>query len=488
MRIAVGGFAQESNSFSPVPGSWDHFGPQEVLVGDDLLARLSGTQLELGAAIDRAQSDGIDLAPLVYASASSSAGHVRADVFRTILANLTDRLAQTGPIDGVLLALHGAMVVEDCDDGTGEVLRAVRAVVGPHIPVVGTLDLHANVTARMVSNATALVGYHTAPHVDQAQTGLRGLRLLCDTIAGRANPVCALRRLPMLLPGETARTTDGPYAEVMRRAEASMMRDGILDASVFSVQPWLDVEDVGCSVLVVSDSDPELAGTVADQLGDEFWQRRRDFGVDLVPTADAIRRALISERHPFVLADSADAPSSGAPGDSTIVLRALLEANPSRDCYHNIVDGPVARAMAEAGVGQTVTVSVGARLAPALYEPVEVTGRVSLIADGDFVQKWLGGGEVLHRGLTGVLQIGRVHLVVMERAVRQWDPEMYRSVGLEPRDAQIVIVKSPAGFRAAYEPFAAEVAVLDAAGVCSPNLRALPFRRVRRPLYPLDDF
>jgi microcystin degradation protein MlrC len=487
-RIAVGGFAQESQSFSPVPGSWAHFGPHDVRRGSEMLELADGTRTELGGVLDAARERGIELVPLLMAKASSSAGVLLDGVFSAILGELVERLRQAGPVDGVLLVLHGAMVAERYDDATGEILRAVRAAIGPGVPLVGTLDLHANVTQQMVRQATALAGYHTAPHVDLYETGQRGMRLLLAAASGDASPAAALRRLPMLLPGETARTTEGPYAEVMDQARALMERAEVLDSSVFSVQPWLDVRDVGCSVLVIADGDAGLAGREADRLADAFWERRRQFDVPLTPTSEAIQRALASDRRPFVLADSADAPSSGAPGDSTVVLRALLEVEPGQDCYLNVVDPQAVDEIVRAGVGQTITVQVGARFTPAFYASLQVSGVVRLIADGAFVQKGPGfHGDVLHRGRTAVLQIGHVHLVVMERAIRQWDPEFYRSVGLEPRDAQIVVVKSPAGFRAAYEPFAAEVLIVDAAGVCSPNLRALPFKHVRRPLYPLDE-
>jgi microcystin degradation protein MlrC len=347
--------------------------------------------------------------------------------------------------------------------------------------------LHANVTELMVSSATALVGYHTAPHVDQVETSLRAMALLTDTIERKVQPVSAFRKLPMIVPGETARTTDGPYSEVVGAAIELTKSARILDASVFSVQPWLDIHDVGCSVLVVADGDRVLAEQEADVLADEFWGRRRRFDVALTPSRDAVLAALASEHHPFILVDSADAPSSGAPGDSTVVLQALLDAQPTRDCLLTIVDPQAVGSMVTAGVGQDVTLSVGATLAPALYAPVRLTGRVRLISDGELVEKGPGRGPILHRGRTVVLQIGHIYLEVMERAVRHWDPELYRSVGLEPRDAQIVVVKSPAAFRAAYEPIAAEIMLLDATGVCSPLLRSLPFGRVRRPLYPLDE-
>jgi microcystin degradation protein MlrC len=487
-RVAIGCFAQESQSFSPVAGSWLHFGPHELARGPELLERFDGTNTELGGVLEIAAQHGIEVVPLLSACAAASAGPMRADVFAAIRDELIERLRQAGPLDGVLLVLHGAMVAEGHQDATGEVLRHVRAVLGPALPLVATLDLHANVTRTMVDYATALVGYHTAPHVDQRETAFRGMAILQATIAGRIRPVCELRRLPMILPGETAVTTRGGYAEVMAQAEDLMCHPEVVDVSAFSVQPWLDVYDVGCSVLVVSDGQLELAAQTANRVAQAFWSRRRSFEVPLVSTQRAIERAQTSDEHPFILADSADAPSSGAPGDSTVVLKALLAARPDRDCLLNIVDPGAVDKMAATGVGREVTVEVGASSGTRLYTPAVVTGRVRLISDGDFVQKGPGfHGEVLHRGRTAVLQIGHVHLVVMERPTRQWDPELYRSVGLEPRDSQITVVKSPAAFRAAYEPLAAQVLIVDAPGVCSPNLRALPFKHVRRPLYPLDE-
>ena len=489
MRVAVGCFVQESHSFSPVPGSWAHFGQREVLRGQAVVETVAGTKSELAGVFDVAQRHEIQLAWLMAASASSSAGPMLRGVFEAIRDELLERLHKAGPVDGVLLVLHGAMIAEGCEDATGEILRAFRAEIGPDVPLVCTLDLHANVTQHMVDQVTALAGYHTAPHVDHHETGQRGMGLMFKTLSGRAQPFIALRRLPMILPGETARTTDGPLAEVMEQVKGLVEQPGILDSSVFSVQPWLDVYDVGCSVVVVADRDRQLAEKEADRLADEFWKRRHRFGVKLAPTAGAIHSALESDRRPFILADSADAPSSGAPGDSTVVLEALLNAQPTKDCYLNIVDPEAVEKMIQAGVGQELTLQVGARFASALYHPVELTGWVKLISDGDFVQKGPGlQGVTIHGGRTGVLRIGHIYVVVMERPVLQWDPELYRSVGLEPRDAQIVVVKSPAAFRAAYEPLAAEVLILDAPGVSTPNLRSLPFERVRRPLYPLDEF
>lgn len=486
MRIALGNIVQESNSFSPIPGSWAHFPPGHLLRGGEILAQRAGTRTEIGGAIEVARAAGATLLPLLSATTSASAGHMLREVFEALRDELVAGLRAAQPFEGVLLVLHGAMAAEGYEDATGEILRAAREAVGPAMPLVATLDLHANVTNLMVEQAGALVGYHTAPHIDLYETGQRGLRLLLRMIEGSARPVAALRRLPMIVPAENGRTTEGPYAEVMDRAIALMREPGVLDISACSVQPWLDVQDVGCSVLVNAES-AELANALADELADLFWAGRERFAVDLAPAEATIRQALASERGPWVLADSADAPSSGAPGDSTAVLELLIAAHPTRRCLHNIADPLAAAAMAEAGVGAELTLTLGASSGVPFYQPLTVTGRVAHLSGGDFMNKGLGfQGVVFRRGRTAVFEIGQIALVVMERPVIQWDPELYRSVGLEPRDAQIVIVKSPAAFRAAYEPLAAEVAVLDAPGVCSPNLAALPFVRARRPLFPFD--
>jgi microcystin degradation protein MlrC len=488
MRIGIGSLVQESNSFSPVPGSWAHFGAGQVLRGETLIAERTGTQTELGGAIDMAAEQGAELLPLLSATATASAGPLRQTVFEALLGELLDRLRAAPPVDGLFLALHGGLVTEGVEDATGEVLSACRAVLGSK-PIVATLDLHANVTERMVMTATALVGYHTFPHVDMPAAGRRAMTLLLNTLAGRVHPAVAVRRLPMLLPAENGRTTEGPFAAVMDQAIALIQTPGILDASAFSVQPWLDVADVGCSVLVVADGDAGLAAREADRLADEFWARRAAFAVDLAPTAGAIRQALASEHRPFVLSDSADAPSSGAPGDSSVVLGALVAAQPTQTCLVNLVDAAAVAAMIAAGVGHTVTLPLGGSLAPQFYPPVTVSGTVWLISDGDFINEGPGfHGVTFRRGRTAVLQCGAISIVVSEQPVIQWDTAFYRSLGLDPAEAQIVVVKSPAGFRAAYAPFAAAIMILDAPGVCSPDLRAMPYRRVRRPLYPLDDF
>lgn len=490
MRIAIGSFVQESQFFSPVKGSWEHFGPEQIARGQAMLDAAAGTRSEIGGAMEVAARRGVRLIPLLRAMSSSSSAPIAREVYESIrdemLARLRDAMAE--PIDGVLMVMHGAMSAEGYDDATGDVLQRARQIIGLDTPLVATLDLHANITRLMCEAADGLVGYLTFPHIDMHETGARGMRLLLDAAIGKTRPTTVAAKLPMIVPAENAQTTHGVVHDLLQAAQAHLKTAGVLDISIFPMQPWMDAPEAGCAVVVVAEkAQRERAKEIATQLADVWWQRKEEHRVELAPTERTIAEALASERKPWVLADSADAPSSGAPGDSPITVKALLDAQPTKDCYTNIVDPPAVAAMIAAGVGSEITVSLGACSGVTLYKPVTVSGRVRLISDGAFVHKGEGfRGMTMHRGRTVVLQAGHVHIVVMERACIQWDPELYRSVGLEPADAQIVIVKSPAGFRAAYAPFAAEIRVLDAPGVCSPNLASLPYTRIPRPMWPFD--
>jgi microcystin degradation protein MlrC len=496
MRIAVGSFIQESHSFSPIMGNMAHFLAGAYERGQDMLDSAVGTRTEVAGIMAAAVAGqaGVELVPLLRAMSASANGPIERETYEEIrdelLARLRYELAQ-GPLDGVILAMHGAMVAIGYDDATGDVLRRVREIIGPGVPLVSTLDLHANITRQMAESANALVGYLTFPHIDLYETGERGMRLLLDAVAKKPQPlpVTVMRKLPMILPAENAQTTRGVIHGLMQAAKVHLAQPGIRDISFFPMQPWLDLPDAGCTVVVVADSTHRAeAESIAQQLADAWWQRRDEHRVDLAPTDAVIAEALASADGPWVLADSADAPSSGAPGDSPITIAALLRAKPDKPCFANIVDPVAVAKMAEAGLGNKVTVTLGACSGAALYQPIEVTGTVWLISDGDFTHRGPGlTGMVMHRGQTAVLQVGRVFIIVMTRACLQWDRELYNSLGLDPAKAQIVIVKSPAGFRADYEPIAAEVRVLDAPGVCTPNLLALPFMRITRPMHPWDE-
>jgi microcystin degradation protein MlrC len=262
----------------------------------------------------------------------------------------------------------------------------------------------------------------------------------------------------------------------------------VLHAGVYPVQPWMDTEDVASSVVVITDDDMDGAETYATELAWAFWARRSGFVSQLVPPDQAVRRALARESGTVILCDSADSTTSGSTGDSTAVIAALLRATPFEEtALANIVDPQAVALAVEAGVGAELTLEVGAKLDPQTFQPVVVTGTIRLISDGKFRFRGPGMQGVLHHmGRTVVLIRHGIHLVIMERPISQWDPQLYRSLGEEPSDARIVQVKSPMAFRAAYEGIFDEVIIVAAPGAANPDLRSLPWRRLTRPIYPLD--
>jgi microcystin degradation protein MlrC len=479
---------QETNSFSPTQTTLETFAAYYLLRGDEILTGYGDAQVEVPAFLDVLRQAGATPVPLLAASAASG-GPVAPDTFATLLDELVDRLRRALPVDGVLLALHGAMAVADDPDAEGTILAAVRSLVGPDVPIAVSLDLHAHVTPRMVEAASVILGYHAYPHIDMYETGVRAATLLIEMVQGRRHPVMALAKRPMVLSAVAARTADGPLKEVAEAARALEAAGRILDAALFPVQPWLDVPDLGFAVLVVTDGDPAAAQHAAEHLAEMAWARRRRCEPDLVALDEAIRTALDAREGLTVVADAGDAPSSGAPADSPAVLSALLAAGADRAArltYLTLCDAAAAAQAAARGVGQEVTLRLGHAVSPGT--PVAVTGRVQTLSDGVYVLSGAGArGLEMHMGLTAVLALGQLRLAIRSLPGLEWDPALYVAVGLDPREAGLVFVKSPAHFRVSFGPIAQRVLVADTPGPACVNMRRVPFRRVTRPLYPLDE-
>jgi microcystin degradation protein MlrC len=334
------------------------------------------------------------------------------------------------------------------------------------------------------------VGYDTYPHIDLYETGVKAARLLLATVRGEVHPITLLAKSPMVVPAEGMGTSDQPMAGLMAEAKRLEQRPGILSVSLFPVQPWLDVAQTGFSVVAVADGARRAAEIepAVRQLAWQAWELRRRFEAHLLPVDDAIRAAVALDGGPVILSESADSTGSGSPGDSVAVLERLLALGVRDRCLTTVVDpAAVARAI-EAGVGNEVTVPVGGGLDGRYSRPVTITGRVHVLSDGRFTysdQK--SRGTEGRMGRAAVIEVGRIAVLVTERAAFTVDPAFYRSVGLEPRDAKIVTVKSPLQFRDGYGPFAKAMWVVDTPGPSTANLGRLDWQHVSRPLFPFDD-
>jgi microcystin degradation protein MlrC len=482
-RIAIASLQQESNTFAPVPATVQTFADDYWLEGQAVL-QLRGTATELGGFLDVFEAAGVDVVPIMAAHAVSG-GPVRAHDFALLRDRIVGGLQAAGPLDAVALALHGATVVEDDDDGSGALLAAVRETVGD-LPVAVTVDSHANLTARMVDCADILLSYRTYPHVDLDETGRRAARLLLELLAGRLRPTLALAKLAMLLPAESHPVGQEPMRTLWTEVDRLRQEGTIVDGGLCPVQPWLDLPDVGFGVLVVTDNNPIAARDAAVRLAHAVWARRHDFQTTLMEPHDAIQAALAIDGGPVVLSESADATGAGSPGDSTVVLRALQETRVSAPTFLTIVDPDAVAACVAAGAGGHVSIQVGGKRGR-FSSPVLLEGIVLRTGPTQFTFTTGYTGTVARMGRTAVVQAGALHVVLTERPVFTADPALYRAVGLEPTTAKIVVVKSPAQFRAAYEPLARAIINLDSAGHSPPNLRRLPYTRRPRPCFPFED-
>jgi microcystin degradation protein MlrC len=487
VRFFVGMFSHETNTFSTIPTDRRQFEARDLRYGGEILEAYRGTGTCLGGMIEAAAEQGVGLAPSV-AAAASPAGPVVEDFYREIKARLVADLAAAGPLDGVLLDLHGAMVPAGLEDGEGDLLAAVREVVGPRLPVAVTLDFHANVSEAMARHATLLHGYKTYPHVDMAERGREAASRLVEVAAGRLRPTVALRRPPLLPPIAGQLTARGPMRRLYDLAAEMEREPGVVSISIFAGFPLADIHDAGLTVYVVTDGDPARAGRLADRLAETAWAHRREFIHQAPPVREAVARALGAEGRPVILADIADNTGGGAAGDGTEILRELLRVGARDTTVACLWDPAAAAACARAGAGATVTVDVGGKVDDRHGAPLRVNGRVRTLSDGRFVHKGpMFRGLAGRLGPTAVLDVNDVKIILISNRWQTLDPEMIRFVGIDPTAERILVVKSTIHYRAAFEPMAQTIIEVDAPGLSSSNLARFTFKNVRRPIYPLDE-
>jgi microcystin degradation protein MlrC len=487
VRVFIAMLSHETNTFSTIATDRRQFETRELRYGGEVLEVYRGTATCLGGMMEGAAARRLTLLPSL-AAAASPAGRVSTEFYESAKARICGDLRAAGALDGVLLDLHGAMVPEGVEDGEGDLLTAVRAVVGTEIPIGVTLDFHANVTAEMVRQATLLHGYKTYPHVDMAERGREAALRVADVLAGKIRPTIAFRQPRLLPPIASQLTARGPMRRLYDLADEMERDPRVVSVSVFAGFPLADIHDAGLSIYVATNGDAALAAKLADQLESVAWEHRREFVHRATPVREAVEQALALDVRPVVLADIADNTGGGAAGDGTEILRELLRVQAPSATVACLWDPEAAAACTRAGLGATLTLDVGGKIDDRHGRPVTITGRVSALSRGDFVHT----GPML-RGLPGrlgptaVLQSGGVKVILISHRWQTLDPEMIRLVGIDPTQERIVVVKSTIHYRAAFEPLAARIIEVDAPGLSSSNLDRYAFAHVRRPIFPLDD-
>lgn len=491
MRIAIGGLIHESSTCVDTQTTRRNFEQDRgIYRGQELLECYRGTNVCTGGFLEGAEQLGFEPVPLLRAAAFPGGVICRQD-YEELKAEFLELLrvaeAADGPVDGALLDLHGAMVVDGIPDGDGDFVAAVREYLGPDRPIMITQDLHGNHTPLRVQSCNALIGFDTFPHVDMAERGREAAELIVRTIRGEIAPAMVLKQLPMFWTTTCQVTARPPMIEVMQRVHELEQRDGILSVTIATGFPWADVPDVGASIIVVADGDRGKAQAAADELAGWIWQQRQRWYSPPVTVRDALAQGKEVGKYPLILADHADNTGGGSPGDSTEVLQAFLDMKLEKALLLYLVDPAVAEQAHAAGVGKKISVSLGGKSHPAQGEPVQAEAEVKSLSQGRFSYDGpMYAGLQGNMGRSAWLQIDGVSVVVVSAREQPFCMAFARSLGIDVPAMKYIALKSAAHFRAAFEPIAGNIINVDAQAIHTHDFRRLKYTRRTRPVFPVE--
>ena len=487
-RVLTAEFSHETNTFSRVATGKQAFKDRFVRLGEEAIAARRETNTELAGFLDAGRAHGWQIEHVLSAAAGPS-GTVKRAAFEWLCDPIVAAV-ERGRFDGILLALHGAMVLDFCEDGDGEILRRVRASCGSETPIAITLDPHANVSQQMCLLADIMVSFRTYPHIDMRETGRRAGEILHRTMAGEITPHTIRVSRPMLEETNGGRTDAGPMIARLAAAREYEEQADVFAVSINAGFASTDVADVGPTVLVTGQGnlDPHIA--FAETIADDIWDRRHEVLNEYVTVeAAAAVAAGFDPRHgPLVIADYADNPGAGAYGDSTALLGALLAEGVRNTCFGPMVDGEAAQALHDATVGEHIRIVLGGKTDAAFGGgPLTLEGELVSISDGNYV----GDGPILgglsrSYGPSAVLRVDGIDILVVTIAKQMLDLQQFKSFGIEPESKSVIALKSMQHFRAAFEPIAGQVIVCDSGALCTRHYERLPYRNVPRPIFPLD--
>ena len=484
-RIAIAGILTECNDFTSALITEADFERVELLRGDQMFERTDG--VVGGTLTELAKHAEFTPVPLLFTS-TIPGGALTDQCYKTFHDEIIERLKDAGVIDGVLLLLHGAAVSVSVADIEGELLESVRKVVGLEIPVMVTLDLHAHITEKMVALSTALFGWETYPHMDSFTTGARAAHLMVRTLNKEVNPVQVMARVPVLTSAINASTErPGPFFDLMKKAKKWEHEGKCLSSSVFLVHPYIDRPEMGSGALFVTDNDPMRAAEMAREIAQEYWNRRQEFEPEVWKPEAAIRDAIENHSGRSVLTEVADTCGGGSAGDCVAVLRALLDIDANIRAIYPVVSPNAAAIAIKAGVGSEVALQIGAEIDKKWGAPVSIKGTVLNVSDGHFTyQGGVWDGASGRMGATAVVRVGGIDIVIATFPTYEWRDEQYLSMGLNPADYKLIIVKNPMNYFMTYSPIADNFYVIDSPGPTPATCKALTYVQRERPFFPFD--
>ncbi|MFA6776089.1 MAG: M81 family metallopeptidase [Sphaerochaetaceae bacterium] len=478
-RVLVGGLHHESDTFNPIVTGKDDIW---VLRGETLLSHHG--EDALSGEIDTLVKAGYEVIPTLVARAVPN-GEWDEAYYLGLKNEILEDIKNAGHIDAFCLSLHGSMRVKGIGASEGDLLEAIRRL-RPEIPIIASLDMHATITSRMVQNADGFVGYKTAPHVDEFETGAHAARIVVDMLDHGVKPVMSAVHVPFIVAGEQSETSVEPMKSLMTRLREIEKHPGILAASILLGFPWADTEENGVTALIVADNDKHLADTTSMELANEFWKTRKVFGFynETRMPKDAINETvqlLDKGISPVVLSDSGDNPTAGSSQDVTSFLSLLLEDGrlchlEPQLCYQGFYDPKICALSKEAGIGSMVRSNLGAKFDQVKSSPIPINAKVKA-----FVKAWpqANGSDL------ALLDIDGIDVVVTNKHVGCYDPAMMRALGVKPEACKVIIVKL--GY---LEPEIRAIArhsmMVLTTGSSDELFSRLPYRKMKRPVYPLD--
>lgn len=485
LRIAVGEISHETNTFCP-PTTLEMFRERHWDRGDEILTRDRGTRTYLGGMIEAAERLRVTLVP-TFAAQAEPWGTITPDAYDAMVAELVGGIEAAMPLDAICLALHGAGVAKGILDLEGAVLEAVRDVVGNAMPIAATLDLHGNITPRMMSLATGLFGVHEYPHIDSYERGQEAIAFLLQVLRKEIRPAMAIEVLPLVIPPSP--TALEPARTINAICHGWEQQAGMIDCVFFHGFSHTDVPEAGVTVVAVADRDAATARRAVRAVAQEIWARREAFQVKFAPPDEAVAAALklAGAATPVVINEMSDNPGGGAPGDGTHLLRAMLDAGLAESTFGVVHDPEVVEAAHRVGVGATLRVCLGGKHDRLHGDPLDLTVYVKSLSDGRFrLSNPMSQGSPADLGRMARLACGGVDIVVASKRMQVLDPEPFVLQGIDVARCRIVGLKSSAHFRAGFGSIAKHIVTTDPPGITTSNLSNLSYRWLRRPIYPLN--
>ncbi len=485
-RVLIAEFEHETNCFCLDTTGRRQFEERHLTSAKNVIPFFKGTRTNLGGFIAAMEEEDFEIIPVLAASATPG-GLVTKEMFESTKKEIIQAINSMENIDGILLDLHGAMVSENEQDGEGALLKSIRKAAGAKLPIISTLDLHANVTDTMIENATAFFPYENYPHTDCFERGYEAGKCIARVIRGEIFPVMRLRQIPIL--AHTIETSKAPHVELLNRVHKWEDNPGVIDVAVMHGFPWSDIHDAQMSVIAITNDDERLANAIVDDMAKTIWEMRDKFKKKFLTPEEAVQEAMSFSCGPVIIADAADNPGAGGGGDSTFILSALMRAKAKNVGIAIIPDREAVQKAINSGVGSKITLDLGGKLGPKEKTggPVQVTAIVKTITDGIFINKGPMRKGILNKiGRTVVLDVDGIEIIVPEHRMQPIDAEIFRRVGLEPSEKKILVLKSVVHFKASFGPMAKKILSVNTPAYASMDFESLNFKHIRHPIYPLN--